>query len=75
MVELEELWGDYLVSRKSPDAAVNHFTEAGAYLKAIQAAIDCRQWAKAAQIVETLPVSISLSLSIYLYIYMHTRSP
>lgn len=55
VVELEELWGDYLVARKNPDAAVNHFTEAGAYLKAIDAAIDCRQWAKAAQIVETLP--------------------
>ena len=57
VVELEEMWGDYLVSRKNPDAAVNHFTEAGAYLKAIQAAIDCRQWAKAAQIVETLPAA------------------
>lgn len=55
VVELEEMWGDYLVSHKNADAAVNHFTEAGAYLKAIQAAIDCRQWAKAAQIVETLP--------------------
>lgn len=54
MVELEELWGDYLVANKNPDAAVNHFTEAGLYVKAIEAAIACRQWPKAAQIVETL---------------------
>lgn len=53
-MELEEHWGDYLVARKNPDAAVNHYTEAGAYIKAIEAAIACRQWAKAAQIVETL---------------------
>jgi intraflagellar transport protein 172 len=54
VVELEQLWGDYLVSCKNPDAAINHFTEAGAYIKAIEAAISCRQWPKAAQIVETL---------------------
>jgi len=54
VVELEQLWGDYLVANKCPDAAINHFTEAGAYLKAIEAAISCRQWPKAAQIVETL---------------------
>ena len=53
VVELEELWGDYLVSRKSPDAAIAHYSEAFAYVKAIEAAISCRQWAKAAQIVET----------------------
>lgn len=57
VVELEELWGDYLVSRKNSDAAVNHYTEAGAYMKGIEAAIACRQWAKAAQIVETLAPS------------------
>jgi len=57
VVELEEQWGDYLVSRKNPDAAVNHYTEAGAYIKAIEAAIACRQWAKASQIVETLAPS------------------
>ena len=54
VVELEQLWGDYLVACKNPDAAINHFTEAGAYIKAIEAAISCRQWPKASQIVETL---------------------
>jgi len=57
VVELEEMWGDYLVARKNPDAAVNHYTEAHSYIKAIEAAIACRQWAKAAQIVETLSPS------------------
>ena len=54
VVELELQWGDYLVECKNPDAAINHYTEAGAYVKAIEAAISCRQWPKASQIVETL---------------------
>jgi len=54
VVELEQLWGDFLVACKNPDAAINHYTEAGSYVKAIQAAIACRQWPKASQIVETL---------------------
>ena len=57
VVELEQLWGDHLVAQKNPDAAINHYTEAGAYVKAIEAAISCRQWPKAAQIVETLDAS------------------
>ena len=36
------------------DAAVNHFVEAGQSIKAIQAAMECRQWQKAAGIVEAL---------------------
>ena len=43
VVELEQLWGDHLVSQKNADAAINHYTEAGAYVKAIEAAISCRQ--------------------------------
>ena len=54
VVELEQLWGDHLVACKNPDAAINHYTEAGAYIRAIEAAISCRQWPKASQIVETL---------------------
>ena len=29
VVMLEEKWGDYLVSQKQLDAAINHFIEAG----------------------------------------------
>ena len=43
VVELEQLWGDHLVAQKHPDAAINHYTEAGSYVKAIDAAISCRQ--------------------------------
>ncbi|XP_014675210.1 PREDICTED: intraflagellar transport protein 172 homolog [Priapulus caudatus] len=52
VVKLEEQWGDYLVSQKQLDAAINHYIEAGASIKAIEAAISSRQWSKAVQIVE-----------------------
>eukprot|EP00854_Cymbomonas_tetramitiformis_P006568 gene6568-7868_t len=52
VVQLEEEWGDWLVHQKQLDAAVNHFVEAGQSIKAIEAAIECRQWRKAADIVE-----------------------
>lgn len=29
VVKLEEEWGDYLVSQKQLDAAINHYIEAG----------------------------------------------
>ena len=36
------------------DAAINHFIESGATIKAIKAAIECRQFAKAAGIIDVL---------------------
>jgi intraflagellar transport protein 172 len=52
VVRLEADWGDYLVSQKQVDAAINHYIEAGEHEKAIRAALDSRQWSKAAQLVE-----------------------
>ncbi|KAK0069568.1 intraflagellar transport protein 172 isoform X1 [Biomphalaria pfeifferi] len=52
VVKLEEEFGDYLVTQKQLDAAINHFIEAGATTKAVEAAINSRQWAKAVQILE-----------------------
>ncbi|XP_065670042.1 intraflagellar transport protein 172 homolog isoform X3 [Hydra vulgaris] len=52
VIRLEEEWGDYLISQKQLDAAINHFIEAGCSVKAIEAAIQSRQWNKAVQIVE-----------------------
>ncbi|KAK3767076.1 hypothetical protein RRG08_017951 [Elysia crispata] len=52
VVKLEEEFGDYLVSQKQLDAAINHFIEAGATTKAVEAAINSRQWTKAVQILE-----------------------
>ncbi|EFJ49307.1 intraflagellar protein IFT172 [Volvox carteri f. nagariensis] len=54
VITIEEEWGDWLVTQKQMDAAINHFIESGATLKAIKAAIDCRQFAKAAGIIEVL---------------------
>ncbi|KAG5505749.1 hypothetical protein JKF63_05085 [Porcisia hertigi] len=52
VVPLEEAWGDYLVSQKHVDQAINHYNEAGKYGKAVKAALDSRQWAKAASILD-----------------------
>uniref|UniRef100_A0A7S0YIK8 Intraflagellar transport protein n=1 Tax=Polytomella parva TaxID=51329 RepID=A0A7S0YIK8_9CHLO len=51
---LEELWGDWLVVQKQMDAAINHFIESYAPLKAIKAAMECRQFTKAAGIIDAL---------------------
>eukprot|EP01028_Stygiella_incarcerata_P009695 TRINITY_DN4643_c0_g1_i1.p1 TRINITY_DN4643_c0_g1~~TRINITY_DN4643_c0_g1_i1.p1 ORF type:complete len:1792 (-),score=469.38 TRINITY_DN4643_c0_g1_i1:1897-7272(-) len=53
VVELEEIWGDYLVSQRQVASAVNHFMESGNSEKAISAAIQSRQWTKAVQILDT----------------------
>jgi intraflagellar transport protein 172 len=52
VVTLEEDWGDHLVSQKQYDAAIKHFIQAGANEKAIEAAIQARQWSKAVQIID-----------------------
>lgn len=51
---MEEDWGDWLMTQKQMDAAINHFIEAGRSLKAIEAAIQCRQFSKAAGIIDFL---------------------
>ena len=48
---LEERWGDWLVSQKQTENAINHYIEAGCFQKAIEAAISSRQWSKAVQLV------------------------
>lgn len=54
VIIIEEEWGDWLVTQKQMDAAINHFIESGATIKAIKAAIECRQFSKAAGIIEVL---------------------
>ncbi|KAK2158150.1 hypothetical protein NP493_1800g00020 [Ridgeia piscesae] len=54
VVRLEEQWGDFLVGQKQLDAAINHFIEAGATLKAVDAAMNSRQWNKAVQILDVV---------------------
>lgn len=52
VVQLEEEWGDHLVSKRENDAAISHFIEAGKTIKALDAAVHARQWKKAMQIVQ-----------------------
>ena len=51
MVSLEERWGNYLVSIKQTESAINHYIEAGAIQKAIEASINSREWNKAIQLL------------------------
>ncbi|XP_044747182.1 intraflagellar transport protein 172 homolog [Coccinella septempunctata] len=60
VVELEEQWGDSLVETKQMDAAISHYIEAGATLKALDAAVGAKQWKKAVHIIKVLEVSDSI---------------
>ncbi|TMW62984.1 hypothetical protein Poli38472_005602 [Pythium oligandrum] len=60
VLRLEEAWGDYLVSQKQMDMAINHYIEGNVSTKAVEAALNSRQWAKAGQLVETLEDDIAL---------------
>lgn len=54
VTSLEEEWGDWLVGRKQLDASINHYIEAGATQKALDAAVGAKQWRKAVQIAKVL---------------------
>jgi intraflagellar transport protein 172 len=47
VVNLEEEWGDWLLSQKQLDLAIEHFVQAGVFTKAIDAAINARKWNRA----------------------------
>ena len=50
--DLEERWGDRLVELKQPESAIGHFAEAGAFMKAAEAAMEARNWKRVLEIVE-----------------------
>lgn len=54
VVELQEAWGDYLVSIKQIDMAINHYIEAKVNRKAIEAALNSRQYSRALQLVDAV---------------------
>lgn len=54
VVVLEEEWGDWLVSKRQMDASISHYIEAGATLKALDAAVAAKQLRKAVQIAKVL---------------------
>jgi len=47
VVNLEEEWGDWLVSQKQLDLAIEHYVQASIFNKAIEAAISARKWNRA----------------------------
>ena len=49
---MEAGWGDSLVASGQFDAAISHYIEAGQTLRALEAAIQARQWGKAGHIVQ-----------------------
>lgn len=51
VTSLEERWGNYLMSIKQTQAAINHYIEAEKIQKAIEAAIAAREWNKAIQLL------------------------
>ena len=59
VIRSEEEFGDWLVSQRQVDAALNHFIEAGQGIKAIEAALESRQWSKAAAVVEQQPPEVA----------------
>ena len=54
VVELEVQWAEWLVAQGQLDAAVNHFIEAGQAQKAVDAALEARQYSQAASIMESM---------------------
>lgn len=54
MTNLEEAWGDHLMSTHKPDLAVAHYIEAGRMSTALTAAVDAQQWDKAADILDVV---------------------
>jgi intraflagellar transport protein 172 len=52
VMQLEETWADFLVSQKQVDAAIAHYIEAGVVTKAIEAALEAKQWTKAISLIQ-----------------------
>uniref|UniRef100_A0A7S3K758 IF140/IFT172/WDR19 TPR domain-containing protein n=1 Tax=Aureoumbra lagunensis TaxID=44058 RepID=A0A7S3K758_9STRA len=52
VVSLHEDWGDSLLEQNFIDMAINHYIEAGASAKAIEAALMARQWSKAESMLD-----------------------
>lgn len=48
------MWGDFLVSQKQVDMAINHYIEAKVSQKAVEAALNARQYARALQLVDSI---------------------
>lgn len=54
VVELQEKWGDSLAGSRQVDMAINHYIEAKAHQKAIEAALSARLYPRALQLINAL---------------------
>jgi hypothetical protein len=63
VVELHEEWGEHLVTCGQTDNAISHFIEAGANHKAARAALAARNLARAASLIDVLPLHEQEALS------------
>ncbi|PRP88103.1 intraflagellar transport protein [Planoprotostelium fungivorum] len=59
VVGLEEEWADYLMSINQYDQAMNHYLDAGQYVRAFESAVASKQWGKAVNIVESLDAAVA----------------
>lgn len=67
VVALEEQWGDWLVSQRQVDAAINHYIEAGSAIKAIDAAMTARQWHKAEMLLDQVSMGADQTFALPFY--------
>merc|ERR1719331_2672953 len=67
VVRLEEEWGDWLVSQRQIDAAINHYIEAGCSTKAIDAAMSARQWHKAETLLDQASIGAEPQFALPFY--------
>ena len=71
---LEEEWGDHLAENKQLDAAINHYIEAGRTLKALESAVNAKQWKKAVQIIQVIDDSSGELNKYYFHLGQHFAS-
>ncbi|CAG9462268.1 unnamed protein product [Pedinophyceae sp. YPF-701] len=64
-MDVEDSWGEWHAQMRQWDAAVNHFIEAGNFDRAIDAALEARQWVKAVQILEQQRPSQEAAAAVY----------
>merc|ERR1719181_1177479 len=67
IMQLEEEWGDWLVSQRQVDAAINHYIEANSSTKAIDAAMSARQWHKAEQLLDQASIGAEPQFALPFY--------
>ncbi|KAI9178878.1 hypothetical protein H9P43_005540 [Blastocladiella emersonii ATCC 22665] len=59
VIQLEEQWGDFLVSTRQLESAIHHYIEGNQNLKALETAIHVKSWNKAASVADSLDPSDS----------------